>query len=256
VSTDSPDEPAVERPPDLATPPTSTLEPTRVPATRHAVDKFRIRFRKDGSLRLLSHHDLLRTFERLLRRAGLPFHTTQGFNPRPRLVFALSLPLGVVGRAEVLELEMAAVVPREEVLQAIARQTPPGLAILEVKQIAPKASAQVRALCYGVSLPVEVATQVKERIPVVLASAECWVERTRPPKRRLDIRPFLRALRVTEEGTLEMELWLTQAGTARPEEVLTVLEIPEFAGDGTRGAVLERHWLELEDEQPVTSNNC
>src|ERR1700756_418971 len=54
-------------------------------------DKVRIRFRKDGDLRFVSHHDLMRSFERMLRRAGLPFRSTSGFNPKPRLIFALSL---------------------------------------------------------------------------------------------------------------------------------------------------------------------
>ena len=71
-----------------------------------ACSKIRLRFRKDGDLRLISHHDLLRTFERMLRRAAIPFHSTQGFNPKPRLVFALSLALGIIGHEEVVELEL------------------------------------------------------------------------------------------------------------------------------------------------------
>src|ERR1700749_5052019 len=94
-----------------------TNESAEVSAPRvGARDKVRLRFRKDGSLRWLSHHDLLRTFERMLRRAELPFHSTQGFNPHPRLVFALSLPLGVVGRAEVAELELDEEGPADVVL--------------------------------------------------------------------------------------------------------------------------------------------
>ena len=71
-----------------------------------ALDKARIRFRKGGALRLVSHHDLMRGFERLLRRADIPFRSTEGFHPQPRLVFALSLPLGQVGTNEVVELEL------------------------------------------------------------------------------------------------------------------------------------------------------
>ena len=82
----------------VAPDPNSAPPENTVPAPPVARDKVRIRFRKDGSLRLLSHHDLLRTFERMLRRANLPYHRTQGFHPHPRLVFALSLPLGVIGR--------------------------------------------------------------------------------------------------------------------------------------------------------------
>src|SRR5438067_1919966 len=93
-------------------------------------DKVRIRFRKHGNLRLVSHHDLMRCFERMLRRAGLPFRTTAGFHPTPRLVFALSLPLGVVGCAEIAELELTEPVEPEEVHRRLAREpaaaTPPG----------------------------------------------------------------------------------------------------------------------------------
>src|SRR5262249_5309140 len=41
-------------------------------------EKVRVRFRKGGDLRLLSHHDLMRPFERLLRRASLPFRSSEG----------------------------------------------------------------------------------------------------------------------------------------------------------------------------------
>src|SRR5262249_54516063 len=92
--------------------------------------KVRLRFRKGGDLRLVSHHDLMRCFERMLRRAALPFRSTQGFNPKPRLVFALSLPLGVVGREEVVELELDGDLDPEEVRRRLAAQAPAGLEFL------------------------------------------------------------------------------------------------------------------------------
>src|SRR5438132_1580822 len=111
--------------------------------------KVRIRFRKDGPLRFLSHHDLMRTFERMLRRADLPLRRSQGFHPKPRLVFALSLPLGVIGCEEVVELELDRALPPEEVRLRLVAQAPPGLGILGVRGIDPRAGAQVRSLCYG-----------------------------------------------------------------------------------------------------------
>lgn len=47
-----------------------------VPAPAPIREKVRVRFRKGGDLRLVSHHDLMRTFERMLRRASLPFRST------------------------------------------------------------------------------------------------------------------------------------------------------------------------------------
>src|SRR5271169_352330 len=124
---DSSSAPADEEPGQPTSPPPETRVP-RPPVG--AKDKVRLRFRKDGALRWLSHHDLLRTFERILRRSGLPFRNTQGFNPHPRIVFALSLPLGVVGRSEVVELELDEKIPPEQVRDRLQAQCPTGLAIL------------------------------------------------------------------------------------------------------------------------------
>ncbi len=49
-----------------------------------AVTKVRLRFAKCGDLRLISHRDIMRCLERMLRRAGIPIAFTQGFNPGPR----------------------------------------------------------------------------------------------------------------------------------------------------------------------------
>src|SRR5436190_6416679 len=97
--------------------------------------KVRIRFRKNGDLRFISHHDLMRCFERMLRRAALPYHTTQGFNPKPRLVFAMPLSLGIVGCEEIAELELDEPLAAAEVCDRLARQAPPGIEILAVEPI-------------------------------------------------------------------------------------------------------------------------
>jgi radical SAM-linked protein len=223
-------------------------------------DKVRIRFRKSGALRLLSHHDLMRAFERMLRRAALPFRNSQGFHPKPRLVFALSLPLGVVGCEEVVELELSQVLALDELRQRLTVQCPEGLELLSFRRIEPRATAHVRAFTYRIALPPERVAGVQERIREVLAATECFVERTRPQMRRVDLRGFIRDLRILEprplgsgDGSLllEMDLWLTPQGTARPEEVLTLLGVNDLLD---AGAILERARLELSDENPSPSS--
>jgi radical SAM-linked protein len=212
-------------------------------------DKVRIRFRKGDDLRLLSHHDLMRAFQRMLRRAALPVQQSQGFHPQPRLIFALSLPLGVIGCEEVVEIELDQMLPLDELRERLVRQAPQGLEILSIRRIGVRDGAQVRRLTYRLAVPAEHVAGVAERIAVVLASPECWVERTRPPVRRVDLRSFLSDLRLIELSpntfALEMELFLTPHGTARPEEVLTVLGLQDLI---EAGAILERSRLELEDE--------
>jgi radical SAM-linked protein len=213
-------------------------------------DKVRFRFKKGGALRLLSHHDLLRTFERMLRRAELPVRATQGFHPKPRLVFALSLPLGVVGREEVGELELDEVLAPEGVHARLARQAPPGLEILSVRRVPPRTQAQVRLLCYRLAVPDDRVPDLAERIRRLLAAPEYWVERTRPALRRVNLRQHVTEIRLVDNSpthsfALEMDLSLTPAGTARPDEVLAALGLSDLL---EAGAVLERVRLELHDE--------
>src|SRR5438445_13591397 len=106
-------------------------------------EKVRIRFRKIGNLRLISHHDLMRCFERMLRRAALPFHSTSGFNPKPRLIFAMPLPLGISGSQEIVELDLVHPELLKEVQAGLARQAPPGLEILALERTDPKTTAHV-----------------------------------------------------------------------------------------------------------------
>jgi radical SAM-linked protein len=217
------------------------------PPTATAVrEKVRVRFRKGGDLRLVSHRDLMKCFERMFRRAGLPVAATKGFNPRPRMVFALSLALGIVGRQEVVELELDAPLAPEVVHDALARQAPPGLEILSVRHLDTRLSGQPRRVCYCVPLSPRYLSGLPERVQSLLAAPGCWVERTRPQARRFDLRPFLRDLRLSADS-LEIDLWVTPGGTARPDEVLDLLGL---AGLRAEGVVLERALLELHDESP------
>ena len=69
-------------------------------ADRH---RLRITFSKGDTLKYTSHLDLMRIWERSLRRAGAPLAYSSGFNPRPRLQLAAALPLGHTGEAEWLD---------------------------------------------------------------------------------------------------------------------------------------------------------
>src|ERR1700676_3544117 len=95
-----------------------------------ATTKVRLRFSKSGDLRLVSHHDLLRCLERLLRRAEVPVAQSQGFNPRPKIVFTLALALGIEGRREVRELALAEPMEPAEVRRRLCASAPPGLDFL------------------------------------------------------------------------------------------------------------------------------
>jgi radical SAM-linked protein len=231
------------------------LDPAQVaqplPPTVPVRARMRIRFRKSGDLRLLSHHDLMRTFERLLRRAGLPLRSSEGFHPKPRFTFALSLPLGIVGCEEVVELELQELLPAEEVQARLGGNTVPGLDILSVRRVDSRKSAQVRRVTYRVALPPAREAGLPGRIAELLAAASCPMERTRPEKKQIDLRPYIDQIRLLP-GSLEMDLWVKPTGMARPDEVLASLGLHGLI---EAGAVIERTRLELEDETSIRTQS-
>jgi radical SAM-linked protein len=210
------------------------------------LDKHRIRFSKSGNLRLVSHLDLLRSMERLLRRSGLPFRMSEGFHPSPRLMVAQSLPLGVVGLAEVAELELTEEVEPDEVLRRLQSQSPPGLGFHSVRRIALKTTARPWRASYRVphSLSPDELGAKREQL---LAAAEVWAVRERPKPREINIRPYVDSLTVNEVD-VHMSLWLTQEGSARADEVAAALGITDWPQ-------IERTGLELLDEVPAELAN-
>src|SRR5207244_4203067 len=96
-----------------------------------------------------------------------------------------------------------------ELRDRLQAQCPAGLSILEACRIAPNAGVHVCGLCYGVAVPAERIAVTQKRIAEILSGGPCWVERSKPAPRRLDIRPFLRELVLDEASAfLEMHLWL------------------------------------------------
>jgi radical SAM-linked protein len=217
--------------------------------TSETPTKYRIRFRKAGDLRLVSHIDLMHCFERLLRRAALPFASTQGFHPKPKMVFAQALALGVVGVNEVVEIEVQATtpaaLPADEIVARLNRHAPPGITFSSGKTVERRATAQVRRANYRLVLPAPVA-DLPQRCLSFLQQPRHAITRLRPQRRRFDLKPYVAELSATDTE-LRMALWITPNGAARPEEVARALGLAEQLD---AGLIIERTNLELVDEQP------
>jgi radical SAM-linked protein len=210
--------------------------------------KVRLRFAKHGDLRLVSHHDLMRCLERMLRRARLPIAQSQGFNPRPKVVFTLALALGIEGRREVLELDLAEPLEPVEVLRRLAAVAPPGFDWLEAEAVAPGRPAQAEAVAFLLEIPADRQDAARARLATLLASPRWPYTRHRPDRDRdvaIDLRPFVLGAEIDPLGVLRFRLKMTPGGSARPDEVLDALGLRDLL---ERGAVLVRTDVELAPE--------
>lgn len=96
------------------------------------VFRLRVTYGKTGRLRYLSHLEVARACERIVRRAGLEYAVTQGFNPRMKMAFGPALPVGTAGLAEAYDVWLRKFVPPAEALERLRRSAPEGIAPMNV----------------------------------------------------------------------------------------------------------------------------
>jgi radical SAM-linked protein len=220
--------------------PGPAIEPAEAPSGLHLSTggsssillRLRLTYAKGEPLKYISHLDLARAWERIFRRAGLPLAHSQGFNPRPRFQIASGLPVGVAGRAELMDLWLAGPLSPLEVLSRLRAALPPGLEVLEAALVdlrMPALQAQVRAADYRAAVrTAETENAIRARVAALLAAPSL-------PRRRhhkgewqtYDLRPLVHSIKVepAQPGVqiLSMRLQASPAGAGRPDEVLDAL---------------------------------
>ena len=194
--------------------------------------RVRIRFSKQSALRLIGHRDLMRSLERLFRRAGLSLGMSEGHRPKPRMNFPLALAVGIEGRREVMELELNEAPTADELLARLRPQAPAGLRI-ESLEVLPPGSRKVRAASasYRMAIPLSRLPGLEERIQRLLSASTLLVRR---PNRSapIDLKASLLALALGE-GILEMRLRTDPGGSATARDVLAALGLEDLEHEGT-----------------------
>src|SRR5216683_5521054 len=100
-----------------------------------------VRYAKRGKMRFASHLDVARTFERGVRRAGLPIAYSAGFTPHPKISYAGGAPTGVASEAEYLSLALTTRQAETQVCRRLDAALPDGIDVIEVMQAPPSLGA-------------------------------------------------------------------------------------------------------------------
>jgi len=180
---------------------------------------YRVRFTKTGKMRFLSHHDLMRLFERALRRTGLPLRMTEGYNPHPVIAFPTALGLGIESLDEILEFELTSWTARRSIEKQLGEQLPEGITIASAEAFDRKQRSFVNFVEYEAECPGQ-GEGVPDRIRSFLALKECPVERASDKgSKTVEIRQYVMALEA-EHDRVYLRIRITDQGTAKPEEVL------------------------------------
>jgi radical SAM family uncharacterized protein/radical SAM-linked protein len=197
---------------------------------RQRKKKIRLRFRKVGEMRFLSHLELAHLFYRASKRAGLPLCFSEGFHPMPRIVFATALPVGMESLTEMVDMECEENITPPEVAEKLNQTLPSGIEIVEAEEVPlffhlsslPHPSVYWIPLNHVLSRE-ETGLKIKE----ALDKREFVIHQERDGKRRsVDIRGLIERMEI-KEGSEERSQWgvelvLRRTGgrTAKPIEVV------------------------------------
>lgn len=173
-----------------------------------------VRFSKRDAARYISHLDLIRLMQRVLRRAGVPLCYTQGFHPHPKMAFASALGVGIESCSEYMDLWLERDMDPAQCADAINSALPPSMRVLGVKPLSSETKGlmgMVTAASYDIFIPLSGEVLAKRCQGIMDAGTYPATVRKKDGPKEIDIRAGLHRLDV-KNGGIDL---LADAGSVR-----------------------------------------
>ncbi len=207
--------------------------------------KIRIKFSKQGPVRFIGHLDVMRYFQKAVRRAGIDIRYSEGFSPHQIMSFAAPLSVGLVSNGEYMDIETHSAMPPGQMADALNACGAEGIRVLScrvLKDSAKNAMSQVAAADYTFWFKEGRGPEsAKERTDFYeefcAFCARPVIEITKQAKKgekTVDIKPFIYTVSRIENGVF-MRLSAGSAANVKPEQALAAfyaskgMEYPPFA---------------------------
>ncbi len=187
--------------------------------------RMRIMFSKTGSMRYLSHRELMTAFIRAIRRTDIPVAYSRGFHPWPLLSFGPPLSVGVGGLKEYFDVDLTSYVDPSSLPQTLNAQLIEGLRISEARLIPlhePSLDRFVSRYEYTVQCP---GVRVVDEF---LAKREVLVERNHGKGNReiIDIKKMVSEMEIVDERTVRLIALDGEKKVRIGELVASIFQLP------------------------------
>lgn len=220
----------------------------------------RFKYTRGEEVKFISHLDLLRVFERAIRRAGLPIEHSEGYNPRPKIVFALPLPVGVTSEAEYADITLTGEYPSGDFIRILNSQLPQGIKLISgevIPQSKHSIMSEVESARYELKADYDGDIgRLREIISEIMSKHDIIVEKnTDNGKKDINIRPLIKGISFKkqrgdenshrDETGLVIELHVSAGSreNLRPDLAASLLE--EMSGGSLRVTGIHRKQLLL-----------
>ena len=171
--------------------------------------KIRIKFRKWGCMKFIGHLDMLRFFQKAMRRADIDICYSEGFSPHQIMSFAAPLGVGITSDGEYFDIEVHSTKSSEEMISDMNKTMVEGVEItgyVALPDNAKTAMSIVAAADYvlsykeGYEVPFSV-EEWKAKVEELFTSQKTFtiVKKTKKSEREVDLKPLVYAFDVIEE---------------------------------------------------------
>lgn len=186
--------------------------------------KIRIKFAKYGTLKFIGHLDVMRFFQKAIRRAGIDIKYSEGFSPHQIMSFAAPLGVGMESMGEYLDIEVNSITSVEDMKTALNKTMVDGIKVLSVKILpdsSKNAMASVAAAAYTISykegsFPIE---DIQKKLADFYAKESIVVtKKTKKSTMDMDLKPGIFELKMDKSLNLPSDI-----GAASDKQITPVI---------------------------------
>ena len=188
--------------------------------------KLRVKFTKYGALKFIGHLDVMRYFQKAIRRAGIDIAYSAGFSPHQIMSFAAPLGIGLTSDGEYFDIEVHSVTTEQDMIDRLNRTMAEGIEVLEIKKLPQKcknAMASVAAAGYIVSFRQdhEPAFSLAEAVAWFCEASEIlYVKQTQKSEITVNLKESVYEIKLLDDGRIYMLVNASSSGNIKPSMVM------------------------------------
>ena len=190
--------------------------------------RLRIKFKKYGPIRFIGHLDVMRFFQKAIRRAGIDVAYSNGFSPHQLMAFAAPLGVGLASNGEYMDIEINSMVSCQDIRERLNHVSVPGIEVLSVKQLpdsAENAMASGAAAAYTVRFREgkNPKADISALLPDFLSREQIPItKKTKKGTREVDLKEGIYRLSY-EDGVFFMIVDASSGGNIKPVQIMEAL---------------------------------
>ena len=185
--------------------------------------KIRVRFSKQEQMKFIGHLDMVRYFQKVMRRGEIDVAYSEGFSPHQKMSFAAPLSVGVLSKGEYFDMEVNSTLSTKEAIERINEQNVEGVKVLSYKLLpdnAKNAMAVMSATDYFVYTDIFTDDDITGFINQDSINV---IKKTKKSEKEVDIKPLIYSIKKEDNGIF-IKLAQGSAQNLKPELVVTALE--------------------------------